>query len=78
MKLRCIKLNAEQWTGKLTIGKIYELDSISEKAINEDAMVGSTSSYFIKDDNNQYKYFLKEWFIDITEERNNKINQILC
>lgn len=74
-KLKCIKLN--EWpNGKLTIGKIYELDSKGEEAMDEDAMVGSTSSYYIKDDNNEYKYFLKEWFIDIEEQRDNKLNQL--
>jgi len=82
MKLRCIK-NKTEWVeytgnfGKITPGKIYELDSKGEKAMNEDAMVGSTSSYYIKDDNNEYKYFLKECFIELKEERNNKLEQLL-
>jgi hypothetical protein len=74
-KIKCIKLN--EWpNGKLTIGKLYEFDSISIIHELEDAYVGSTSSYYIKDDNGEYKYFLKEWFIDIEQDRDNKLNQL--
>ena len=75
-KLKCIKKN--EWpNGKITIGRIYDFDSISEEQLNSDGYVGSYSSYYIKDDDGQYKYFLKECFIDIEEDRNNKINSIL-
>lgn len=74
-KLKCIKKN--EWpNGKLTIGKIYELDSRGERELLNDAYVGSNSSYYIEDDNGQYKYFLKECFIDIIEDRNNKLNEL--
>ena len=74
-KLKCIKKN--EWpNGKITIGKLYEFDSISVIHELEDAYVGSTSSYYIKDDNGQYKYFLKECFIDIVEDRDNKLNEL--
>ncbi len=75
MKLKCVKKN--EWpNGKLTIGKIYELDSRGERELLNDAYVGSNSSYYIEDDNGQYKYFLKECFIDIIEDRDNKLNQL--
>lgn len=70
-KLKCVKRNEWPNNGKLTIGKVYELDSLLN-----DAYVGSTSSYYIEDDNGQYKYFLKECFIDIEEDRNNKLNEL--
>jgi hypothetical protein len=74
-KLKCIKKN--EWpNGKITIGKIYELDSRGERELLNDAYVGSNSSYYIEDDNGQYKYFLKECFIDIIEDRNNKLNEL--
>ena len=74
-KLKCIKKN--EWpNGKLTIGKIYKLDSRGERELLNDAYVGSNSSYYIEDDNGQYKYFLKECFIDIIEDRNNKLNEL--
>jgi hypothetical protein len=75
MKLKCVKKN--EWpNGKITIGKIYELDSRGERELLNDAYVGSNSSYYIEDDNGQYKYFLKECFIDIIEDRNNKLNEL--
>ena len=48
MKLRCIK-NKTEWIeyAGITPGKIYEI---------EDAYVGSYSTYYIKDDDKQYKY----------------------
>jgi len=74
-KLKCIKKN--DWpNGKITIGKIYELDSRGERELLNDAYVGSNSSYYIEDDNGQYKYFLKECFIDIIEDRDNKLNEL--
>ena len=74
-KLKCIKPN--EWpNGKLTIGKLYEFDKVSEETENKDAYEGSTSSYYIKDDTGQYRYFLKELFIDIVEYRDNKLNQL--
>ena len=74
-KLKCIRHN--KWpNGKLTIGKFYDYDKVTQKTEKEDAYVGSTSSYYIKDDNGQYKYFLKECFIDIVEDRDNKLNQL--
>ncbi len=75
-KLKCIKKNEWPNNGKLTIGKVYELDSRGERELLNDAYVGSTSSYYIEDDNGQYKYFLKECFIDIIEDRNNKLNEL--
>jgi hypothetical protein len=75
MKLKCVKKN--EWpNGKITIGKIYELDSRGQRELLNDAYVGSNSSYYIEDDNGQYKYFLKECFIDIIEDRDNKLNQL--
>ena len=76
MKLKCVKRNEWPNNGKLTIGKVYELDSRGERELLNDAYVGSTSSYYIEDDNGQYKYFLKECFIDIIEDRNNKLNEL--
>lgn len=82
MKLRCIK-NKTEWIeytgnfGKITPGKIYEIDEIGEEAMNEDAHVGSYSTYYIKDDYKKYKYFLKECFIELKEERNKKLEQLL-
>lgn len=78
MKLRCIKNKTEwvEYTG-ITPGKIYEIDEIGEEAMNEDAYVGSYSTYYIKDDDKQYKYFLKECFIELKEERNKKLEQLL-
>lgn len=85
MKLRCIKNKTEwiEYTG-ITPGKIYEIDEIGEEAmnlwnpkLNEDAYVGSYSTYYIKDDDKQYKYFLKECFIELREERNNKLERLL-
>jgi len=69
MKLRCIK-NKTEWIeyAGITPGKIYEI---------EDAYVGSYSTYYIKDDDKQYKYFLKECFIELKEERNKKLEQLL-
>ncbi len=75
MKLKCIKTKTIQY-GKLTIGKIYELDSIGERELLQDAYVGSYSSYFIKDDDGKYRYFSKECFIDIEEWRDNKLNEL--
>jgi len=75
MKLKCVKKN--EWpNGKITVGKIYELDSRGERELINDAYVGSNSSYYIEDDNGQYKYFLKECFIDIIEDRDNKLNEL--
>jgi len=74
MKLRCIK-NKTEWIeyAGITPGKIYEIG----EAMNEDAYVGSYSTYYIKDDDKQYKYFLKECFIELKEERNKKLEQLL-
>lgn len=83
MKLRCIK-NKTEWIeyAGITPGKIYEIDEIGEEAtfslyLNEDVYVGSYSTYYIKDDDKQYKYFLKECFIELKEERNKKLEQLL-
>lgn len=74
-KLKCIKKN--EWSnGKITIGKIYDFDSISEGRYMEDAYVGSYSSYYIKNDDNEYRYYDKGCFIDIVEDRDNKLNQL--
>lgn len=37
---------------------------------------GSYSSYYIKDDNGEYRYFLKECFLNIQEERQKKLEQL--
>lgn len=75
-KLKCVKLNQWPNSNKITIGKIYDFDSISEEQLNSDGYVGSYSSYYIKDDDGQYKYYDKECFIDIVEDRNNKLNEL--
>jgi hypothetical protein len=74
--LRCIRPNGFS-NGILTVGKLYQLDEIGYRKEMEDAYVGSTSCYYIKGDDMDYKYYLKECFIDIVDERNNKIEQIL-
>ena len=77
MKLRCIKQNnRQQYIGNLTIGKIYELDEIGEEQLNSDAYVGSYSSLYIKDDDNIYRYYDRECFIDIQQEREEKLKQL--
>lgn len=75
MKLRCIR---DTWGpgGKITVGRIYDFDKISERAENEDAYVGSISSYYIKDDNGDYKYFQKDCFVTIQQERQNKLEKL--
>lgn len=76
-KLKCVKHNTRQKSNEfLTIGKIYDFDSTSEGRYMEDAYVGSYSSYYIKNDNNEYRYYDKECFIDIVEDRDNKLNQL--
>ncbi len=75
MILKCIKRN--DWpNGKITIGKLYEFDLISEEQEDNDVMVGSTSSYYIKGDDDVYRYYLKEWFVNIQDERNDKLNRL--
>lgn len=74
--LRCVRNNEWKPNGKITVGKVYEYDRLSEVAELDDAYVGSYSSYYIKDDNGEYKYFLKECFINIQEERQNKLEQL--
>lgn len=77
MKLRCIKQNNRQKDiGNLTIGKIYELDEIGEEQLNSDAYVGSYSSLYIKGDDNIHRYYDKECFIDIQQEREEKLKQL--
>jgi hypothetical protein len=73
MILRCIKQNN---IGNLTIGKIYELDKIGKERYDEDGYVGSYSSLYIKGDDNIYRYYDKECFIDIVEERHNKLKEL--
>ena len=75
MKLKCIKHNNLPF-GKLTIGKLYELDEIGEEEYLRDAYVGSYSSYYLKGDDNEYRYYDIECFIDIVEDRNNKLNEL--
>jgi hypothetical protein len=78
MKLRCIKQNNRQKDiGNLTIGKIYELDEIGLDQFMSDGYVGSYSSLYIKGDDNIHRYYDKEFFIDIQQEREEKINQLL-
>ena len=85
MILKCVRNN--KWpNGKITIGNIYEFDDVSKEAFvlyhnvaaaaDSDAYVGSYSSYYIKDDNGEYRYFLKECFLNIQEERQKKLEQL--
>ena len=77
MKLRCIKQNNRQKDiGNLTIGKIYELDEIGEERELSDGYVGSYSSLYIKDDDNIYRYYDRECFIDIQQNREEKLKQL--
>ena len=77
MILRCIKQNNRQKDiGNLTIGKIYELDKIGKERYDEDGYVGSYSSLYIKGDDNIHRYYDKECFIDIQQERYNKLNEL--
>ncbi len=77
MMLRCINnYHDEYGTLLLTNGKIYELDKIGEDSLNEDAYVGSYSSFYLKGDNEQYRYYPRNIFIDIQKERDNKIQQL--
>jgi hypothetical protein len=78
MKLRCIKQNNRQKDiGNLTIGKIYELDEIGEELkIQLSYYVGSYSSLYIKGDDNIHRYYDKECFIDIQQEREEKLKQL--
>jgi len=75
MILKCVRNN--KWpNGKITIGNIYEFDDVSKEVADSDAYVGSYSSYYIKDDNGEYRYFLKECFLNIQEERQKKLEQL--
>jgi hypothetical protein len=67
--LRCVFIpEVGQWN--LTINKLYEFDKISKEAVS------LCSTYYIKDDNGQYRYFVKEWFIDLSVERQTKLEQL--
>ena len=78
MKLRCIKSFQDEYGAELlTFGKIYELDKIGEDSLNEDAYVGSYYSFYLKGDDDIYRYFPQKNFIDLREERNNKLKQLL-
>jgi len=88
--LRCIKEYYDEYgTLLLTNGKIYEFDKIGEDSLNEDAYVGiialdkhlkersySSSSFYLKGDDDQYRYYPRNIFIDIQKERDNKIQQL--
>lgn len=78
MKLKCIKnnINGKILPIPLTIGKTYDFDSISEEALFEDSYVGSSSSYYLKNDIGYYRYYPREWFIDIIELRVEKLKQL--
>ncbi len=76
-QLRCIKLiRSNDGCASLTLGKIYELDKIGEDQFMSDGYVGSYSSLYLKCDDNQYRYFLKEAFIDIQQDREQKLNEL--
>ena len=78
MKLRCIKqMKSNDGHILLTVGKIYELDKVGKLREYEDAYVGSYSSLYIKGDDNIHRYYMREAFADIQQEREEKINQLL-
>ena len=77
MKLRCIKqIKSNDGHVLLTVGKIYELDKIGKLRYYEDGYVGSYSSLYLKGDDNIHRYYDKEWFIDIQQEREEKLKQL--
>ena len=85
MKLRCVKLiRSNDGYGGLTIGKIYELDKIGKLRYYEDVVfnpnkvryVGSYSSLYLKGDDNIHRYYMREAFVDIQQEREEKLKQL--
>jgi hypothetical protein len=66
-KVKCIDSN----NGKLTIGKLYEISPQWRVRT-----VRSNSSFYIQGDDNVYRYYDKNLFIDIQEDRENKLKDI--
>ena len=61
----------------LTIGKTYDFEYLeSEESLFEDAYVGSSSYYYLKNDIGYYRYYPIECFIDIIELREEKLKQL--
>jgi hypothetical protein len=62
--------------GFLTVGKIYELDKVGKLREHEDAYVGSYSSLYIKGDDNIHRYYDKNCFLDVQQEREEKLKKL--
>ena len=74
MKIKCIKNNG--WTfNNLTIGKTYDVIGKTYKLIEYDSDEGGY--YLIIDNNGDKLWYMKEYFIPLSEYRNDTINKLL-
>lgn len=65
--LKCIE---NEWPNdNLTIGKLYESQKDGFELDEDDY-------YYLEGDNGIFKYYSKECFIDIQQERHNKLNEL--
>ena len=76
MQLKCI--NNFWHECSLTVGKVY--NSVDDIPGNETFLVEERGLVKIDRDNynNRHVWIYKSYFIDVMENRNNKINKILC